>query len=82
MELIFKMKTALFLFTLFSKLTKVRGSSGSSSIEPSYEYFPLYIIGGLVALLFLWCFCVYCWDTCEVICSGISPVEGKSKIQI
>ena len=81
MESILKI-TAL-VFTIISKFTnKVRGSSGSSSIEPSYEYFPLYIIGGLVALLFLWCFCVYCWDTCEVICSGISPDEGKSKIQI
>ena len=80
MESIFKKKTAL-VFTIFSKFTKVRGSSGSSSIEPSYEYFPLYILGGLVALLFLWCFCVYCWDTCEVICSS-SPDEGKSKIQI
>ena len=80
MESILKI-TAL-VFTIISKFTKVRGSSGSSSIEPSYEYFPLYIIGGLVALLFLWCFCVYCWATCEVICSGISPDEGKSKIQI
>ena len=80
MESILKI-TAL-VFTIISKFTKVRGSIGSSSIEPSYEYFPLYIIGGLVALLLLWCFCVYCWATCEVICSGISPVEGKSKIQI
>ena len=79
MESILKI-TAL-VFTIISKFTKVRGSSGSSSIEPSYEYFPLYIIGGLVVLLFLWCFCVYCWDTCEVICSS-SPDEGKSKIQI
>ena len=81
MESIFEKKTAL-VFTIFFKFTKVRGCSGSSSSEPSYEYFPLYILGGLVALLFLWCFCVYCWDTCEVICSGISPDEGKSKIQI
>ena len=41
-----------------------------------YEYFPIYIIGGLFALLLLWCFCVYCWAFCEVMFS--SPDEENT----
>ena len=74
------LKITAVVIIIFFKFTKVTGSGSSS--EPLYAYFPLYIIGGLVGLLLLWCFCVYFWSCCEVMWSTPDVANNQNTEQI